>query len=276
MKVFITGGSGYVGRSTITALVAAGHGVSALVRSDSSAQVVTGLGAKPVHGSLRDLDVLRAAASDAEGVIHLGQELSEDTAAVDRDAAEALQDGLAGRGTYVHTGGVWVYGNTKGIVDEDAPQNPPRITAWRAANEQGVLARGHAVLVMPGLVYGNNAGLIDIFFVQPDAIPLIDGGANYWPLVHVDDIADLYVRALTAPAGSIYAGVGQNVQVKDIVAALSKATGHSVRELTFVEAEQAMGPIAEAFALDQRLTSDRARRELGWAPRHVDAVAELS
>lgn len=273
MKVFVTGGSGYVGRSTIPALRAAGHEVSALARSARSAEAVATLGATPVQGSLQDLDVLRSAASDVDAVIHLGQELAADTAAVDRAAAEALQ---SGGNLYVHTGGTWVYGDTDGVADENSPQNPPAITSWRAANEQLVLSRGNAVLVMPGLVYGREAGLVEFFFAQADAVPQIDGGTNHWAVVHVDDIAELYVRALTAEPGSVYAGVTENVLVRDVVAALAKSTGKPVKDITFAEASRQMGPIAEAFVLDQRLTGAKARRELGWAPGHLDAVAELS
>jgi nucleoside-diphosphate-sugar epimerase len=273
MKVFLTGGSGYVGRPTVQALRRHGHEVSALARSDASARVLTGLGATPVSGDLTDTDVLREAAAAADGVIHLGQHYGDDTAEVDLAAAEALQEGLGDRGPYVHTGGVWVYGDTAGVVDEDAPQNPPAITAWRRANEERVLSHGgHPVLVMPGLVYGLGGGLIETFFRAP--VPLIGDGANHWALVHASDIAELYALALRAPAKSVYAGVsGQNVPLADIVSAL--AAGGPVARLSLAEAVARMGPIAEAFALDQQLTPARARRELGWTPQHLDALKEL-
>jgi uncharacterized protein YbjT (DUF2867 family) len=74
MKVFVTGGSGYVGRETIRALRRRGHDVTALVRGDHAAEVVAGLGATPVTGTLRDLAVLSTAAADADGAIHLAVE----------------------------------------------------------------------------------------------------------------------------------------------------------------------------------------------------------
>jgi nucleoside-diphosphate-sugar epimerase len=280
MKVFLTGGSGYVGRPTVRALVRQGHEVSALARSDASARTLTELGARPVPGGLTDTAVLREAAAAADGVIHLGQHYGDDTAAVDRAAADALQEGIGDRGPYVHTGGVWVYGDTAGVVAEDAPQNPPAITAWRAANEERVLSHGgNPVLVMPGVVYGLGGGLIEMFFAAPGreagAVPSIGDGSNHWALVHAEDIAELYVLALQAPAKSVYAGVsGQNVRLADIVGALTHADGRVVR-LSLAEATERMGPIAEAFALDQQLTPARARRELGWTPRHLDALTEL-
>nr|WP_282090090.1 NAD-dependent epimerase/dehydratase family protein [Streptomyces tendae] len=286
MKVFITGGSGYIGRSTIAALIRRGIEVTALARSEPSARTVSDLGATPLAGALTDTDVLREAADRADGVIHLGVDYSEGTADVDRAAAEAMLDG-AGSRPYVHTGGVWVYGDTDGVVDEDAPLSPPGITAWRLDNEKQVLARttagAHPVVVMPGLVYGYSGGLAQSFFVEPGraagAVPCIGDGSARWALVHVDDIAELYVLALSAPAGAVYAGVsGQNLPLADIALALSHAAGCPGRidSLSLDEALQQMGPIAEAFALDQQFTGARARRELGWTPTRLDALAELS
>ncbi|SMD27376.1 NAD-dependent epimerase/dehydratase family protein [Kibdelosporangium aridum] len=262
MKVFLTGGSGYIGRSTIPALVRAGHEVSALVRSDTSAEVVAALGAKPVHGTMSAFDVLHDAAAAADGVIHLGFDGTSDAAAADLQAAQAMQQGT--RGVYVHTGGVWVYGNTDGVASEESPQNPPQITAWRAANEAQVLSRGHAVLVMPGLVFGRGGGLIQQFFRGSEQVPVIGDGSNHWALVHVDDIADLYARALSAPAGSTYIGVSFNMRVADVFAGLP------VTSLSYAEAVGQMGPIAEAFALDQQLSGAKAQRELGWTPRYLE------
>ena len=286
MKVFLTGGSGYLGRSTIQALVRHGIEVSALARSEKSARVVADLGATPVAGELADTDVLREAARLADGVIHLGVDYAQGTDQVDRAAAQAMQDG-AGARPYVHTGGVWVYGDTDGVVDEDAPLAPPQITAWRLENEKRVLARatagGHPVVVMPGLVYGRSGGLAQSYFVEParaaGAVPCIGDGSAHWALVHVDDIAELYVLALNAPAGARYAGVsGQNLPLAEITAALSQAAGcpGSIDPLSLDEALRQMGPIAQAFALDQQLTGARARRELGWTPTRLDALAELS
>ncbi|MFD4621012.1 NAD-dependent epimerase/dehydratase family protein [Streptomyces sp. NPDC058475] len=286
MQIFITGGSGYIGRSTIRALTGHGIGVTALARSEHAARTVSDLGATPVTGALTDTAVLREAARRADGVIHLGVDYAEGTADVDRAAAKALQDGVR-TGPYVHTGGVWVYGDTDGVVDEDAPLSPPRITAWRLENEKRVLARAatgeHPVVVMPGLVYGRSGGLAQSFFVEPGrtagAVPSIGDGCNHWALVHVDDIAELYVLALNAPAGSAYAGVsGQNLPLAAITRALSHAAGcpDRIESLTLEEAMQRMGPIAEAFALDQQFSGARARRELGWTPTRLDALAELA
>ncbi|EWM17356.1 NAD-dependent epimerase/dehydratase family protein [Kutzneria sp. 744] len=281
MKVFVTGGSGYVGGPTIRALVRNGHQVAALARTDNSVSAVEASGAVAVRGALTDTDVLREQASLADAAIHLGM-ANERTAEVDLVAAQAMQDGLADRGAYVHTGGTWVFGNTDGVADETHPMSPPALTSWRLDNEKQVLANGgRPVIVMPGLVYGNNGGLIQAFYVDParrdGELPQIGDGSTHWALVHVEDLADLYVRALNAKPRSVFVGVDdQNPTIADVSRALAHAAGVPVRAMDLAEATRRMGPIAEAFALDQQLTGAKARRELGWQPRHTDAVAELA
>ena len=279
MRIFLTGGSGYIGRVTIAELVRRGHCVEALARSEQSARAVTDAGAVAVRGELDDLSVLNHAAARAEAVIHLAQAGSAD---MDLAAAQAMQDGV-GAGTYVHTGGSWVYGDTDGVRDETAPWNPPGVVAWRKSVEDAVLARAadgeRPVIVQPGLLYGGDNRLIDQFFITPGrlngAVPYIGDGANRWALVHVDDVATLYVAALSARAGSVYIGVGEgNPTMRQVVEAAARGAGLDGKtvSITLEQARAQMGPIADAFALDQRLTSAKARRELGWAPTHGDPL----
>ena len=286
MKVLITGGSGYLGRATVRALQAQGHQAVALVRSDDAARRVESIGAVSVRGGLTDAELLGRTAEDADAAIHLAQDYGPDTAAVDLAAATAIQDGLGAR-PYVHTGGVWVYGNTDRMVDETAPQSPPPVTAWRADNEKQVLVRaaegGHPVLVMPGVVYAPGGGLVEQFLGKParaGSAHYIGSGENRWAMVHVDDIAQLYVAALSAPAGSIYAGVDdtQSPTMRQVAEAVSIAAGQpgTASSITMGQARHEFGPLADAFALDQRLSSARARRELNWAPADRDILGELS
>ncbi len=283
MKIFLTGGSGYIGRATIGELVRLGHTVEALARSDRAEAAVVAAGATVVRGGLTDLGVLNHAAARAEAVIHLAQASSGEE---DLAAASVMQDGVGG-GTYVHTGGTWVHGDTDGVRDESAPWNPPAIVAWRKAVEDAVLARaadgGRPVIVRPGLLYGGENRLIDIFFVQPGkgsgAVPYIGDGANHWALIHLDDLARLYVAALSAPAGSVYLGVsGVNPTAREVVEACARAAGLDGKtvSLSLEQAREQMGPIADAFALDQQLSSAKAQRELGWTPVHTDPLNEFA
>ncbi|WP_327153634.1 hypothetical protein OHU45_04430 [Streptomyces tubercidicus] len=71
---------------------------------------------------------------------------------------------------------------------------------------------------------------------------------------------------------------GQNLPLADVTRALSHAAGcpDRIESLTIEGAVRRMGPIAEAFALDQQFSGARARRELGWSPTRLDALAELA
>ncbi|WP_326565175.1 NAD-dependent epimerase/dehydratase family protein [Amycolatopsis rhabdoformis] len=280
MKVFLTGGSGYIGRATIAELVKQGHTVAALARSERAEAAVEAAGAEAVRGELTDLAVLARSAASADAVIHLAQASSGDE---DLAAATAMQNGV-GEGTYVHTGGTWVYGDTGGVVDETAPWQPPAAVAWRKPVEDAVLAHtGRPVIVQPGLLYGGDNRLIDAFFVQPGknngAIAYLGDGTNHWALVHVDDLASLYVAALAAPAGSVYVGVGGvNPTAKQVAEACAHAAGldGKTTSITLEQARTEMGPIADAFALDQQLTPAKAQRELAWQPRYTDPLAVLA
>jgi nucleoside-diphosphate-sugar epimerase len=187
----------------------------------------------------------------------------------------------------VHTGGLWVYGNTDGVVDETAPHAPPPITAWRGNNERRILERagggGHPVLVMPGVVYGHGGGLIGRYISAPGrtgAAHYIGAGDMRWTVVHVDDIAELYVAALASPAGGVYAGVddSQSPTMRQIAEAVSVAAGQSgtASSITMEQARHEFGPLADAFVLDQRVAAARARRVLGWTPAARDVLAELA
>ncbi|WAS96574.1 NAD-dependent epimerase/dehydratase family protein [Nannocystis punicea] len=275
MTVFVTGASGYIGQSVLRALAARGETVVALARSDRAEQIVGELGARPVRGELTDAALLRAQAAAADGVIHLGAV----DGATDRAAAEAMLAGASGR-PYVHTGGVWVYGDTAGLVDEEAPLAPPALVAWRVDVERYVLRQpGHPVLIRPGVVYGRSAWLLEQAFGADaratGSVRVIGEGANHMTLVHVDDLAELYVLALLrAPAGAVYNAVTQNLPLRAVAEALSRSLGLGGK--TRPVAAEALGPLGEAFALEQQVSSERAIRELGWQPAHVDALRELA
>jgi nucleoside-diphosphate-sugar epimerase len=282
MRVFITGGSGYIGQAVVEALVAEGHEVEALVRESPAAGVVTDLGAEPRLGHVGDLDLLRAASDRADAVIHLAPSDPE----TDLAASTALQERL-GDGPFVFTGGAWVYGDTDGVVGEDAPLAPPPIVAWRIPNTRVIMAAadqgGRPVLIMPGGVYGDGGGLITAAMVGPARAQgyasYVADGDNHMALVHRRDIARLYVLALGAPAGSRYLGVGSSdATMRQVAEAASRAggAGGTTRSLSLDEARQVWGPLADALALDQQFTARHASDDLAWAPREAGVLAYLA
>ena len=100
MRVFVTGATGWVGSALVRELIAAGHKVTGLVRSEQKARALQAAGGEPLLGSLRDLKTLKRAASGADGVIHLafGLDISNivELAEEDRQAIEAFGEVYAG------------------------------------------------------------------------------------------------------------------------------------------------------------------------------------
>lgn len=280
--VVVTGGSGYIGSVVIERLVARGDAVVALARSDESAAKVEALGAAALRGELTDAQTLTTAATGADAAIHLGATGDANGATADLTAARALLAGLSGK-PYVHTGGVWVYGNTDGEVDETAPFSPPQLVHWRLDNEREVLAAtqdgGHPVIVLPGVVVGRGGGIPRGVLTTPEAVRYIDDGAAHWALVHVDDIADLYLRALDqGAAGETYLGVAGTLTAREIAEALARAgdTPDATASVALDDLREELGIFADALALDQRLSGAKARRDLGWSPAHTDLAEALA
>lgn len=189
----------------------------------------------------------------------------------------------------LHTSGIWIHGNTDGEIDEDAPLAPPPITAWRLPIDQRVRAAAadgvRTVVIAPGIVYGYGQGLPTLLRNAPRTagdhpdLTFPGSGEQHWATVYVDDLARLYVAALTrAAAGSYYHGVGgENPLVRDLSQAASHAVGLDGRVAPEPEAQtrQRLGPLADAFFLDQQATGERARRELEWEPSGPTLVDEL-
>ena len=284
MKVFLTGATGYIGSAVAEALLAGGHDVSGLARSLEAEQTIRDRGMTPVPGDLKHPASLTAPMQSVDGVIHTG---TTNEGRADGEAILAMLNALQGTGKpFVYTSGVWVIGNTGDQpADESTPLNPPPIVAWRPAVEKSVLdaAPGvRSIVIRPGVVYGRASGLPGMFVQsaqETGAARYIGDGLNRWPLVHVEDLADLYVRALeSAPAGTLLHAVdGLAVQVKEIAEAASFAAdaGGRTESWPVDEATAKLGPLAAALMLNQVVSGEKAKTMLGWAPHAVSILEDL-
>src|SRR6478752_8239429 len=101
MRIFLTGGTGYLGSVLLERLLSAGHEVDALARTAAGAERLTDAGANVVRGSLEDTDVLRAAATSADAVVHAAFDasMSEAAAAAELAAVNALVEGAGASGS---------------------------------------------------------------------------------------------------------------------------------------------------------------------------------
>ncbi len=290
LRVFLTGGTGYIGEVVLEAALRAGHQVSAIARDREKVERLDARGATGILAELatpaRYIDAVRA----ADVVIHTALERSPRGPQVDREFLDQAIQALAGSGaprTLIYTSGCWVLGNTGRAADETASLYPADIVAWRPEHEQRVLeAAGsglRTVVVRPGIVYGGGRGIVaDLLKDALNGLVRVVGpGKNRWACVYDRDLADLYVRLAQSPeASGIYHATDEgDERVLDIVAAIA---GHlsqtpDVRHVPIEEARSQMGPYADALALDQRVRSPRARA-LGWTPSlrsAADNVARL-
>ena len=277
MHVFVTGASGWIASAVVPELLAAGHTVSGLARSDASAATVEKLGADVVRGSLTDLDGLRAAAEQADGVVHLAfpHENMNDLAAAahtERAAVAAILEALAGTGKpLVAASGTPITPGRPSTEQDEITGGP---VAARGENEHLLLAAaGQGVrpsaVRLPRSVHGQGDAhgfvpqLVRLFR-QAGTAMYVGDGTNRWPAVHVTDAAHLFRLALEqAPAGAVLHAVGDG--------------GIAVRSLTEALAQRLDLPTASVEperlcffglmqTLDHATTADATRRLLGWAP----------
>lgn len=276
MRIFLTGGTGYIGSAVLDAFVRAGHHVDALVRNSEKAAQVQGRGGNPVLGDASDPKSYADAAAAADGVVLTAYEYSPRGVKVDETTIDTIVGLPAKPGSFIiYTSGIWVLGPSPLPVDETAPLNPIELVAWRPAHERRVLhastAGWRTVVIRPGVVYGADRGIVGDLLKDAanSLIRVIGPGDNHWPLVYDRDLADLYVRTAAAEeaSGVYHASDEGDETVNTIVAAISEhaKTTPSVRHVPIAEARQKMGPYAEALALDQIVRSPRARA-LGWTP----------
>jgi nucleoside-diphosphate-sugar epimerase len=286
MPVFVTGGTGFIGRSVVRELRRRTHVVRALARSDAAARTLEQAGAVPVRGDLRDLDTLRAEAAQADAVVHAAFDFSGSGPAVERPALEALLDTLRPGRAFVYTSGCWVYGSRgDAVVAEDAPLNPLALVAWRPAHEELVLAqqgRLRAIVLRPGIVYGDGGGIPGGMVAEARKGPLrvVGDGTNRWPTIRHDALAELYGAVVDhrTAHGAYNATRGAAVPYVEIARAAARSAGGdgSLVFLVLADARATLGDYADALACDLQCDNGRASRELGWEPHRPTLLEELS
>lgn len=286
MHVFATGGTGTLGTPVVAELLAHGHTVLALARSDASAAALEAAGAETLRGSLEDLDSLREGARRTDGVVHLafGRDYS---------SPESLARGVAEETAALQALGAEMQGTDRPIV---AASGTPWV-AGRAAVEtdppptDGVVGeRGRAVLALLGLDgvrasavrmprtahangEGGFAGLLTEAARRTGIAGYPGDGAQRWPAVHARDAAALFRLALeSAPAGTSWHAVAEEgVAVRDIAEVVGRRLDLPVQSV----AEGTFGPFGAIFALDQPARSEVTRATLGWAPTHPGLLEDL-
>jgi nucleoside-diphosphate-sugar epimerase len=289
MRVFLTGATGFIGTRVITELLAAGHQVLGLARTDAGANALTATGAQVHRGSLEDLESLRSGAAQSDGVIHCGfiHDFSKfaENCEIDRRAIEAMGSVLKGSDRpLVITSGTGMGNAAPGqLASEDYfdPNHPnPRKSselAGVAALDQGVNV---SVVRLPQVHDPYKQGLVTYAVTiarQKGVSAYVGDGLNRWPAVHVLDAAPVYRLALEkGKAGARYHAVGEEgVSARDIAESLGRGLNLPVVSKTPEEAIEHFGWLGIFMSFDMPASSALTQQRLGWHPTHVGLLADL-
>ena len=279
MRIVLTGATGYIGSRLLTRLVTDGHEVTALVRGAAAAAKAEAGGVRPVVGDLYDAEWVTARFAPADGVVHTAAAGDGTSEQMDRAVTAAAVRALGGTDRpYVHTSGIWIYGDNRAITEE-SPFAPPALTAWRTAVERTVLDADVATtIVTPAIVYGHGAGIpAGVLGGRDDRgrVPLVGAGDQHWTTVHVDDVAALYALVLEhgEALGYLIAASGDNPTVRELGEAAAGPAG--VAPESAEASRQRLGAaFADALLLDQAAEGAKAKA-LGWKPAGPALVEEL-
>jgi len=290
MRVFITGATGFIGSAVTKELIASGHQVLGLCRSDDKAAALAAAGAEVHRGSIEDLDSVKAGAARSDGVIHLAfnHDFSRYQANCDDDrkVIDALGSVLAGsKRPLLVTSGT---GMTISVAGQPATEDSSVMSSDvmpRAASEEAavsVAAKGVNVGIvrLPQVHDTAKQGLITqgiAIYRQKGSCAYIGDGLNRWPAAHIVDVARLYRLAIerAEPGARYHAVAEEGVTLRDIAEVLGRRLKLPVKSIAPEEAFDYFGWLGIFAGLDVPASSAQTKKRLGWQPTGPGMLADL-
>ena len=290
MRVFVTGATGFIGTAVVAELIAAGHRVLGLCRSDPGARALAAAGAEVLRGSLEDAASLKDGAARSDGVIHLAfnHDFSRYAANCedDRRVIRILGSALAGsKRPLVVTSGT---GMAKAAPGQPVREEDPRLSADvspRSASEEAAAAVAPAgvnvsIVRLPQVHNTVAQGLVTpaiATFREKGQCAYIGDGLNRWPAAHVLDTARLYrlVIEKAEPGATYHAVAEEGVTMSEIAQAIGRRLRLPVRSIAPEDAPAYFGWMAMFAQFDMPASSDVTRKKLAWQPTGPGLIADL-
>jgi nucleoside-diphosphate-sugar epimerase len=287
MRVFVTGATGFIGSAIVAELIAAGHKVLGLARSDAAAASLAAAGVAVHRGSLEHPDSLRSAVAAADGVIHtaFNHDFSrwKENCETDRRVIETLGSALArsDRPLIVTSGTGLLRAGQRGTEDDLPASTVPRVASEEAAASVAALGVHVSLVRLPPTVHGEgDHGFVPLLIGlarEKQVSAYVGEGSNRWAAVHRLDAAHLYRLALEkGSAAARYHGVAEEgVPFRDVAAVIARRLEVPLVSQSAEEANSHFGWFAHFAALDTPASSRRTRELLGWQPTQAGVLADL-
>jgi nucleoside-diphosphate-sugar epimerase len=284
MHVFVTGATGWVGSKVVAELVAAGHQVTGLSRSEDKAVALASSGAAVLRGTLDDHDLLRQAAAQADAVIHtaFSHDFSKfaDGAKQDERAIATLGDALVGSDRpLIVTSGVAMLAPGRLATEADLPPSDPSYFRRSEAAAMALAARGvraATVRLAPSVHGAGDYGFIPMLIRlarEKGVSAYVGDGQNRWAGVYRLDAARLYRLALEhgVTETAYHAIADESVAFKDIATVIGRRLGLPVE----AREREHFGWLGSFVGADMAASSARTRALTGWEPTGPGLLADL-
>ena len=290
MRVFVTGATGFIGTELVKELIAAGHRVRGLTRSDAGVEPLKAVGAEVHRGDLQDLNSLRTGAKGMDAVVNLAFSHDWSNFAVnaenERKAIEALGSVLEPGKLFVVTSGVGLTSGAPGHVrtEKDLPVDSPAIPRRPEQAAQAVAEKGvHVAIVrLPQVHDTRKQGLVPLVTQtarEKGVSVYVGDGANRWAAAPLKDVAHLYRLAVekTGPGVTVYNAVQEEgVSAREIAETIGKGLKVPAVSIAPEKAGEHFGWFAHFAALDMPASSEWTRKALGWEPAGPGLIEDLS